>query len=400
MVYDILIKNGYILDPDKLINGEYDILIKGNKIVKIERKIENVISEDTIDASGCYISPGWIDMHCHIYPSYPFQEDQLPTIHGDAHMFASGVTTAVDAGTCGSRDFIKFKEDVIDNSKLRIYAFINIASGGMVNLSSEQKKEKFHPEIIAAMARTFDKEIVGFKTAHYRTHEPFNEYFPEWESVDQVIQASELANKPVMFDFFPNRTRTYEKLLLEKMRAGDIHTHMYASQFDIIEEKKVKNFISQARDKGILFDLGHGAGSFDYRNAVYSIENGHVPDVISTDLYFSNVNGQAINLSHVMSKLLCMGISVEDAIYKVTKAPACIIGHKELGCIKEEGIADLTIFKVNSGSFSYGDSNNTRINGNKKIECIMTILDGELVYNPYALNMTLFDENHGGNNVV
>ena len=386
---EIILKGGIILDPSQNIHEKSNIRILNGKIVEIGKDLPANKESKVISVDGCYVTPGLIDMHCHIYPSFPLEQDGLPTIHPEAHMFQSGVTTAVDAGTCGSRDFIRFKEQVIDKSRLRILAFVNIASGGMVNLGTEQDIHEFHPEIAAAMAKTFDSVVAGIKTAHYWVGIPFDEGHPPWESVDKALEAGNLCGKPVMADFQPNLPkRTYEDLILKKLRPGDIHTHVFAQQFPILDsEGKVNASLIDARKKGVLFDLGHGAGSFWFRNAIPAYQQGLYPDVISTDLYMDNVAGPVINLLHVMSKYLSMGMPVKEVVYRTTKRPAEVIGHKELGDLRIGGCADVAVLRIEEGKFGYGDSGRTRMNGNRRFECVMTIRNGEIVYDPNALSM-------------
>ena len=164
--YDLILKGARVLDPSRNMDGAFDVAVKDGKISGLEKEIPAEEGEKVLDVSGYLLTPGLVDMHCHIYPRFPFEEDGLPTIQGEAHMFRSGVTACVDAGTCGGRDFLQFKESVIDRSKLKIFAFVNIASGGMVNLESEQDIQEFQPEIAAAIAGTYDC-VAGIKTAHY-----------------------------------------------------------------------------------------------------------------------------------------------------------------------------------------------------------------------------------------
>lgn len=390
---DILLKNGIVLDPSQNLKQKADVRIVDGKIIEIGKDLTADKDVKIISVEGCYVTPGLIDMHSHVYPSFPLEKDGLPTIHPEAHMFQSGVTTVVDAGTCGSRDFIRFKEQIIDKSRLRIFAFINIASGGMVNLDSEQDIHEFHPEITAAMAKTFPDIVVGIKTAHYWVGIPFDREHPPWESVEQAVEAGNLCGKPVMADFQPNLPeRTYEELVLKKLRPGDIHTHVYAQQFPVLDQEgKVNSFLFEARKRGVMFDLGHGAGSFWFRNAVPAYQQGFYPDVISTDLYLDNVAGPVINLIHVMSKYLSMGMSVEEVIYRTTKRPAEVIRHEELGDLRIGSCGDVAVFKVEEGKFSYADSGHARMNGTKRLECVMTIREGEIVYDPGALSMPVWE---------
>lgn len=378
---EILLKGGTILDPSRNIKKKGDVRILEGKIAEIGENLAGSGETIIVPAEGCYVTPGLVDMHCHIYPSFPFQKDGLPTIHPQSHMFQSGVTTAVDAGTCGSRDFIRFKEQIIDKSRLRILAFINIAAGGMVSLDSEQDIREFHPEIAAAMAKTFGDIVVGIKTAHYWVGRSFDREHPPWESVDRAVEAGNLCGKPVMADFQPNLPeRTYQELLMERLRPGDIHTHVYAQQFPILDkEGNVNSFLFEAVKRGILFDLGHGAGSFWFRNAIPAYRQGFLPDVISTDLYLDNVAGPVINLLHVMSKYLSMGMPLEEVIYRTTKGPARIIGHEELGDLRPGAFGDVAVLRVEEGHFGYADSGHARMNGNKRLECVMTIRAGRIV---------------------
>ncbi|WP_230399259.1 amidohydrolase family protein [Novisyntrophococcus fermenticellae] len=390
----IILKNGTVIDPSQKLKEQKDILIEDGTIAKIEKNLSGDEYTKVIDVAGNYVVPGLIDMHCHIYPRFPVEPDGLPTIHPEAHMFQSGVTTAVDAGTCGVRDFIRFKEEIIDQSRLRILAFINIASGGMVNLESEQDIRQFTPQTAAAMAREFDSVVVGIKTAHYWVGKPFDDKHPAWESVDQTLEAGVRCNKMAMFDFQPNLPeRTYEELIGGKMRPGDIHTHVYAQQFPILNDRgKVNRFMFEARERGIIFDLGHGAGSFWFRNAVPAYEQGFYPDTISTDLYLDNVAGPVINLLHIMSKYLCIGMPLEEIIYRVTKRPAELLRHEELGTLSIGSPADVTVLRMEHGNYGYADSGKARLKGDKRLECLMTIRAGEIVYDPMALSMPQWEE--------
>jgi len=390
----ILLKKGIVIDPSQKMKEQRDVLIEDGIIVKLEANLSGDKETQVIDVAGSYVVPGLIDMHCHIYPNFSVEPDGLPTIHPEAHMFQSGVTTAVDAGTCGARDFISFKEKVIDQSRLRILAFINIANGGMVNLESEQDISQFTPQTVAAMAREFDSAVVGIKTAHYWVGKSFDDKHPAWEAVDRTLEAGILCDKMAMFDFQPNLPgRTYEELIGERMRPGDIHTHVYAQQFPILDgEGKVNRFLFEARERGIIFDLGHGAGSFWFRNAVPAYEQGFYPDVISTDLYLDNVAGPVINLIHVMSKYLCIGMPLEEIIYRVTRRPAELLRHEELGTLSIGSPADVAILKVECGNYGYADSGKGRLKGGKRLECLMTMRAGEIVYDPMALSMPRWEE--------
>ena len=220
------------------------------------------------------------------------------------------MTTVVDTGTAGAKHFLHFKRTVIDTSKTRIFALINIVKSGMIG-DFEHDIREMDPELAASIVLAYPEICVGIKTAHYWTHNPYDEAHPPWAAVDRALEAAEICKKPLMVDFWPRPERTYPELL-EKMRPGDIHTHMYAQQFPVLDENnKPNDFLFEARERGMIFDLGHGAGSFWFRLAIPAMEGGWAPDSISTDLHIGNVNGPVVDMLTTMSKLLAMGMPLQ-----------------------------------------------------------------------------------------
>ena len=384
--FDLLLKGQTLVNAEKGIFEKKDIAIKNGKIAAISENIPVTSAMKTIDLSGLLITSGLIDMHSHFYPKFPVDQDGLYGINPEAHFFRDGVCTAVDTGSCGARDFLSFKEQVIDKSKVRLLAFVNIADGGMVNIDREQEPENFVPEIAAAIVNSYPKHLLGIKTAHYWVGKPFDEQHSAWASIDATIKAGELCQKRVMIDFQPFlQERTYEELVLEKLRPGDIHTHMYAKHFGILDENgKVKQFLWDAKKRGVVFDLGHGSGSFVYSNAIPALAQGYYPDIISTDLYLPNVMGPVFGLTHVISKFLSMGMDLIEVIRRVTVAPANIIGDPDLGRLIVGGNADIAVLRERTGDFGFSDCDGYKITGDKRLECVMTIKDGDVVYDPDA----------------
>jgi len=315
-------------------------------------------------------------------------------LSADAHLPASGVTTTVDAGTVGWKDFDDFKKWHIDRSKVRVLAFLNIAAGGMVNAASEQDPGEMQPEVVAAMAAAYPETIVGIKTAHYWTKQPWDSEHPPWVSVERAVEAGELCGMPVMVDFWPRPPeRSYPDLILKKLRPGDIHTHVFAQQFPIVGEGcKVYEHIWQARERGVIFDLGHGAGSFWFRNAVPALSDGFAPDSISTDLHMANINGPVVSMLTTMSKYLSMGMSLEDVIARSTVAPAREIGRPDLGTLSVGACADIAVLEHLRGEFGYTDCGRAKIVGAEKLTCAMTVRAGEVVYDPTGLSMPEWEQ--------
>ena len=385
---DYLLLGGTVIDPVCERSFKADVAVGGGKILAVGADLPYEAAK-TLDVSGCYVTPGLIDMHCHCYPTFPFAHDSLPTIHPDAHMFQNGVTTAVDAGTCGWQDFPRMKRELIDRTETRVLAFLNIADGGMVHMDTEDQPVHFHPGVVSEVAKAYADDIVGIKSAHYWVGKPFDAAHPAWASIDAAVEAASRAGLPCMIDFQPTLPeRSYDKLVLEHLRPGDIHTHMYAQQFPVLDEhQRVNDFLFKARERGIRFDLGHGAGSFWLRNAIPAVAQGHVPDTLSTDLYIDNVAGPVIGLMHVMSKFLCMGLPLERLVAMVTTHPAQVLHRPELGTLTPGGCADVAVLRVIDGPVHFADSGRARMKGDKRLCCMATFRAGKLVYDPYALSM-------------
>lgn len=372
----LLIRNGRVIDPDNTIDRTADVLIAGGKIVAIGTDLPESTGALTVDATGLLVTPGLIDIHAHLYHT---REPEGLSVVADHQCLPSGVTTAVDTGTAGARHFLHFKSTAIDLMKTRILAFVNIVKSGMMG-SFEQDPEEMDPEQAAGTVLAYPEVCVGIKTAHYWTKEPFDQTHTPWVSVDRALEAGELCDKPVMVDFFPRPERPYEELL-RKMRPGDIHTHVFAQQFPVLDHQhKPMPYFREHAERGVIFDLGHGAASFWFRNAIPSFRNGFFPHSISTDLHTRNVNGPVFSMLHTMSKMIAIGMSLEEVIKKSTAAPAREIGRPELGNLSVGSEADVAILRVESGAFGYHDCSGLTVTGSKRLTCAMTIRAGEVVF--------------------
>ncbi len=387
--FDLLLKGGHVIDPANGIDAPMDVGIKGSAIARVAADIPTSDATLTVDVAGHIVTPGILDIHTHVSPFVPAAAAYVGTVNADAHLLASGVTTTVDAGTTGWKDFPHFKEHYIDKSTVRILAFINIADGGMVNAASEQVMSAMQPKIAAALAEAYPDVIVGIKTAHYWTKGPWDDEHLPWASVERAVEAGELCGKPVMVDFWPRPPeRPYPDLILKKLRPGDIHTHVFAQQFPIIDAHgKVYDYMFQARERGVIFDLGHGAGSFWFRNAVPALANGFPPDSISTDLHMGNINGPVVSMLRTMSKYLSMGMPLQEVIFRSTVTPAREIRRPELGTLNVGAEADVAVFEHHEGTFGFTDCGRAKIIGSQKLECALTVRAGKIVYDPTGLSM-------------
>lgn len=393
--YDLLLKGGHVIDPANHIDRVLDVAVKGDKIAAVEAEIPVSDAKKVVDVRNFYVTPGLIDIHVHIAqggaPLNWFSPDARahtrPLMMAANLMLQSGVTTVVDAGTAGFDSFLAEKEEVIDRSQIRVLSWLNIVADGM-NGGLEQDVDQMDPARCAAMIRKYRNLIVGVKTAHFWTTAPWDPEHQPWVGVDRAEACASMAGVPIMVDFFPRPGRSYSELILEKMRPGDIHTHVFAQQFPIVlTDGRVNPILWEARKRGVIFDVGHGAGSFWFRNAMPAIQQGFLPDSISTDLHSGSMVQLAVSLNHVMSKFLAMGESLPDVIKQTTANPANEIHHPELGTLSVGSVADITVEQLLHGHFSYMDDGYARQDGSEKLITEMTIRAGAIVYDPYGLSM-------------
>src|SRR5260221_1452883 len=296
-IYALLLKGGHVIDPKANIDGQRDVAIASQKIAAVQLDIDPAQAARVVDVSGCIVTPGLVDMHVHVYHTRaPEGDPEGLSVVADAHSFRSGVTTMVDTGTAGARHLRHFKQTVIDRAKTRILAYVNIVDQGMLG-DFEQDPRLFDPEMAASVVLAYPDICVGIKTAHYWTNQPWDDLHTPWTAVDRAIQAAEICRKPVMFDFWPRPERPYADLLLQKARPGDIHTHVFAQQFPILDAAgRVQSYMFEAQARGVILDVGHGAASLWFRNAVRAIAAGFQPNSISTDLHTGNIHGVVVDM--------------------------------------------------------------------------------------------------------
>jgi len=300
------------------------------------------------------------------------------------------VTTIVDAGTAGADTFLLEKEEVIDRAQVRVLAFLNIVSNGMDG-GLEQSVDQMNVELCAETIQKYRDIIVGVKTAHYWTEGPWDGEHLPWIAVDRAIACAEAAKSPVMYDFWPRPERSYSELILKKARPGDIHTHVFAQQFPIIlKDGKLNPILTEARRRGVFFDVGHGAGSFWFRNAVPATKLGFVPDSISTDLHTGDY--RTVSMSNVLSKFRAMGVPLNELIRRATVNPAQEIHRPELGTLSVGKEADIAVLEELRGKFGYIDCGLARMNADVQIVARLTLRAGRVAFDPSGISMVEWEK--------
>lgn len=385
---DLLIKNGHVIDPKNNIDGVMDIAIQGNKIVQVGRNITGQ-AKKVVDATGLYVTPGLIDIHGHHFfgtQRNAYLSNSFTALPPDGFTFRAGVTTVADAGGAGWRNFELFKTNVIDQSRTRVFAFLNIVGAGMSGGAHEQNLADMDPKLTAMAARANKEHIVGIKLAHYEGS--------EWTPTERAVEAGKQAGIPVMVDFGRSEPPLpLATLLLEKLRPGDILTHCYggvSGREKLVENGKLQPWALQAQKRGIIFDVGHGGGSFQFAQAIPAIKQGLKPNSISTDLHTGSMNGGMKDMLNVMSKLLNIGLTLNEVITASTWNPAKIIHREELGHLTAGAPADVALFSLDQGRFGYIDVDGFKITGDKKLTCQLTVRDGRVVWDLNGLAATPF----------
>jgi dihydroorotase len=362
--YDLLLRGGHVIDPKNNMNRRADVAVVDKKIAAVGPDLPGQAAK-TIDVGGLYVTPGLIDIHLHAYGGYE------GWLFPDQHNLPCGVTTVVDTGGAGWKDFEDFKTTIIERSRTRVLAFLNIVRDGMTG-APEQDTSQMQPEPCAEMIRRYPQYIVGSKSAHFGG--------PGWESAGGAIEAARLSDTIAMIDFAPRPTRTYQELL-ERLSPGDIHTHLYAAHIPLLDEnKKINDYVWEARQRGVIFDTGHGAGSFWFRIAVPALAQGFPPDTISTDLHKSSRLGPNALMTVTMSKFLALGMPLQEVIYRSTQKPAEVIRRPELGHLSVGAEADVAVLELQQGSFGFTDSGGARQDGTQKLECQLTLRAGDMVW--------------------
>jgi dihydroorotase len=370
--YDIVLKGGHVIDPANGVDAVRDVAISAGRISAVRADIPASDARRVVDAAGLYVVPGLIDMHAHVFGN---ANRLLP----DDTALPTGVTTVVDAGGSGWQTFAEFERTVIAHSRARVLAMINILGHGMIGEENEQSDTgDMDPAKTGETIRAHHDLIVAVKTAHFDGK--------GYTAIDRAREAGRLGGVPIMVDdkIFTNTGRTTREKLLDHLRPGDIHTHMYNDrQLELVDRftGKVQPYMLQARQRGVKFDMGHGAGSFLWTVAAKAVAQGFVPDTISTDLHATSILAGEPDMPNCMSKMMALGMSLGDAVLRSTVNPAKEIArYPELGTLGVGAGADVTVLDLRSGVFALKDSWGAKRLTTKRLECALTIRAGKIVY--------------------
>lgn len=382
-IYDLLLKNGNVLDPSSNRKGRFDIAIVGDRIVRIGADLPAQRAKTTVDLGAYYVTPGLIDLHAYVNAQAVYRQGDPHTdwrnVNPDHNALRHGVTTVVDAGSTGWRNFPKFKELIIDRSQVRVLAFLNIVGNGMLDGDAAADPADVQVQQTVDTALRYSDRIVGIRSPHVRG--------AGREGVDRTIRAAESMKGVALVEYLEEPGVSYRELVLERMRAGDLITHAFGLTTPVLESNgDISATLTNARRRGILFDLGHGSHGFAFKNAVPAVRKGFLPDIVSTAMDKTSLLLPRAEMMTTLSKLLNMGVPIEQLVERVTVRPAQAIKRPELGTLREGGLADIAVIELQQGRYGFLDSDQRRLRGDRRLRAVLTIRGGRVVWDSEGLS--------------
>ena len=382
--YDLLISNGRLIDPKNNIDAKMDLAIKDGKIAKVASSIPAAQAVKVIDATGLIVTPGLIDIHTHVFVGSKPETfaDGFLSVSPDDFTLKAGVTTVVDAGTSGWRNFPVFKEHVIDKSKTRILAFLNIAGNGMSGSPTEQDVTDMDAFMTSLVVKKNPDIIVGVKIGHYEGS--------DWTPFDRALDAAAKSNTPLFVECHLPQLSLEDQL--KKLRPGDIITHSFEKideRMPVTDEQgNLRPFVKDAQKRGVLFDLGHGGAGFWFSVAIPAMKQGLAPNSFGSDLHRFSMNAGMKDMMNIMSKYMALGMSLEEVIERASWNAAKSIHKNDLGNLSEGNVADIAVIRIREGQFGFIDAGGNVIQGTKKLECELTVRNGKIVWDLNGISGT------------
>ncbi|MFA5245294.1 MAG: amidohydrolase/deacetylase family metallohydrolase [Pedobacter sp.] len=355
---DILLKGGHVIDPKNKISAKMDVAVSNGKILKVAPNIPAAGAKKVVDVSGMYVAPGLIDIHTHVFT-------------GPNAGFGHGSSSVKP----GYKTFPVFKEQIIDRSRTRVLAYLNVFAPGMVGTAAEQEDMKaLEIEKADETIKQYGDYIAGVKIGHYSGS--------DWKPFDEAGALAHKNNRPLFVECHITAFSLEDQL--KHMKAGDILTHAYenvSERMPVVDENgKVRPFVLEARKKGILFDVGHGGVGFWFNQGIPAVKQGLAPDTFGTDMHHNSVNSGMKDMLNLMSKYLNMGMQTEDIITRASWGAANAIKRPDLGNLSVGSVADIAVIKVLDGKFGFLDAGGFKLDGNKKFQAEMTIRAGKIVW--------------------
>jgi dihydroorotase len=370
-MFDLVLRNGIVLDPAQGMETKADVAFSDGKVAAVGAQLGSAKAER--DVSGLHVVPGLIDLHTHVY----WGGTSLG-VDPDAYAKQSGVTTIVDAGSAGAGNIAGFRKHVIEPAEVRILPFLNISFAGIFAFSHWlmvgecDDMRLLHPRACLEAGRAHADILAGIKVRVGRTASGASGVAP----VDMAIETAEHLGVPVMAHL--DHPPPYRPEVLGRLRPGDIITHCFRPfpNTAATADGRIHQDVIEARARGVLFDIGHGAGSFGFETAMTMLKHGFLPDVISSDVHALSIGGPAYDLLHTMSKFLALGVKLPELVRATTVNAAKAARKADRGTLKPGLLGDATVLSIEKGRITFEDVIGHRVEGNEKLVCHGIVLGG------------------------
>jgi len=373
MPIDLILRGGRLIDPSQKLDAVTDVAFAGGKVAAVGNGLKADPGTDVRDVSGLIVTPGLIDLHTHVYWGGT-------SLGIDAEEFcrSSGVTTSVDTGSAGPGNFAGFRKHVIEPSQARILAYLHVSHAGIFGFSDrvmvgESEQLRLMDPITAAEVAEANRDlIVGIKVRVGRHSSGDSGIVP----LDIALEVAEQIGMPLMAHI-DHPPPSYEDVLA-RLRPGDVLTHAFRPfpNTPTTAQGTVKRCVLEARERGVIFDIGHGKGSFAFKTARAMLANGFHPDTISSDIHKLCIDGPAFDQVTTLSKFLCMGMPLSEVIAASTVSAAMALRRPELGSLKTGSVGDATLISIKEGRFDYVDVVGEHVTGDRKIFSEGVVIDG------------------------
>jgi dihydroorotase len=369
--FDTLIAGGQVVDPGSGIDGSFDVAIKDGKVAAVEPDIDRSQAGEVIDASGQIVTPGLVDLHTHVYWGVTYWG-----IEPDPVAARSGVTTWLDVGSSGAYSFPGFREYISKPARTRVYALLNLSSIGLIAPTWEFNNPDYCDVDLAEKIVNANRDIIlGIKAR-------IDKNTTRGVGIYPLERARELADRvglPLMTHIGYGPPTLEE--VIPHLRPGDILTHCFTGGDHRIlgKDKVVNSDIKKLHDAGLILDIGHGTGSFNYEVAEGMMEQGIMPDVISTDIHQMAIQGPMFDMPTTLSKFLNLGMSLSDVIERATVRPANAVKLENAGTLGIGKPADVALFRLEDGDYTYYDAQMNPREGSRRLVNTSTLIDGQIL---------------------
>jgi dihydroorotase len=373
MTFDLIVRGGRVIDPSQRLDARLDVGFHAGKVAKLAPQLKGDTGTEIRDVAGQIVTPGLIDLHTHVYWGGT-------SLGIDAEEFCrtSGVTTAVDTGSAGPGNFLGFRKHVIEKSAVRILAFLHVSHAGIFGFSDRvmvgesEELRLMNPLDAVDVANAHRDLIVGIKVRVGRHASGTSGTVP----LDIALQVAGELGMPVMAHI-DHPPPSYEEVVA-RLRPGDILTHAFRPfpNSPVTAQGALSGAVLEGRKRGVLFDIGHGKGSFAFKTARAMLANGFLPDTISSDVHALSINGPAFDQVTTMSKFLCLGMTLEQVIAASTLNAALALKRPELGSLKPGSVGDASILGIAEGAFDYVDVVGEHLTGNRRIAAAGVVVGG------------------------